>query len=601
MRRAGRNLAAVALAFALAGALLMSASTAAAEPSPILARIVAEFDRYARETDPVSAGLDGDRAALVRWPDNSTAAAARRRTQLEDFRLRLAALGGRALDPEDALNRDDLAWTVEDAIEGLAFDTARIPFSSDSGPFDTADYVARSTAIHDRADAEAWLARLGALPAYYDREMANVRRGLDTGFVLPRQIALRVAEQVGPQAEQAPADSVLLEPLRTLPSTLTAADQAALRAQALRIVAEEVKPKERAYAALLRDEYLPKARGSLAARSLPDGERYYAWLARHYTTTAMTPDQIHALGEAEVARIRARMEATIAETGFNGGFEAFLAFLRTDPRFYATSRTQLLEKASEIAKRIDGQLPRWFGTLPRLSYGVIEVPRDIEENYTTGRYFPGSPQQGVAGRYVVNTSHLDQRALYELPALTLHEAVPGHHLQIALAQELGDLPYFRRNSDITAYVEGWGLYAESLGEEMGIYRDPYERFGRLSYEMWRACRLVADTGVHWLGWTRAEARECFIRNSALSEKNIDVELDRYISWPGQALAYKVGELKLQALRRRAQDGLGTRFDIRSFHDEVLRSGPLPLDLLDRRVGSWISAQKSRWTSGLGVD
>ena len=332
---------------------------------------------------------------------------------------------------------------------------------------------------------------------------------------------------------------------------------------------------------------------SASARALPDGERYYGWLARHYTTTSLTPDQIHALGVSEVARIRAEMDATIAQAGFKGSFADFLAFLRSDPRFYATSRQQLLEKASEIDKRIDDRLPAFFATLPRLTFGVRPVPAEIEEGYTTGRYWEGSPKQGIAGGYMVNTSHLDQRPLYELPALTLHESVPGHHLQIALAQERDDLPFFRRNADVTAFTEGWGLYAESLGEDMGIYRDPYERFGRLSYEMWRACRLVADTGLHWLGWTREQARACFTDNTALAPKNIEVELDRYVSWPGQALAYKIGEIRLQALRRRAQQALGPRFDIRRFHDEILQAGPLPLDLLETRVDAWIGAQKAK--------
>jgi uncharacterized protein (DUF885 family) len=252
-----------------------------------------------------------------------------------------------------------------------------------------------------------------------------------------------------------------------------------------------------------------------------------------------------------------------------------------------------LEKAAEIDKRVDGKLPTYFGTLPRLTFAVRPVPPEIQEGYTTGRYWTGSPEQGLAAGYMVNTSHLDQRPLYELPALTLHESVPGHHIQIALAQERADIPYFRRNADIDAYTEGWALYAEGLGEEMGIYRDAYERFGRLSYEMWRACRLVADTGIHWLGWSLDQARACFTENTALAPKNIDVELKRYISWPGQALAYKIGELTFQRLRQKAEIGLGPAFDIRRFHDEVLLSGPLPLSLLEQRVDDWIAAEETR--------
>jgi uncharacterized protein (DUF885 family) len=292
-----------------------------------------------------------------------------------------------------------------------------------------------------------------------------------------------------------------------------------------------------------------------------------------------------------VKRIRAEMDAVIRETGFQGDRAAFVAMLRKDPRFYAASRQDLLEKASEIAKRVDDKLPRYFATLPRLTFGVRPVPAEIEETYTTGRYFEGAPKQGVAGGYMVNTSHLDQRPLYELPALTLHESAPGHHVQIALGQELQGVPSFRRNADVTAFTEGWGLYAEQLGVEMGIYRDPYEQFGRLSYEMWRACRLVADTGIHWKGWSLDQARACFTDNTALSPLNIEVELARYVGWPGQALAYKVGELKIMALRHKAEQALGPKFDVRRFHDAVLLAGPLPLDLLERRIDAWIAAEK----------
>jgi uncharacterized protein (DUF885 family) len=287
------------------------------------------------------------------------------------------------------------------------------------------------------------------------------------------------------------------------------------------------------------------------------------------------------------------MDAVRAEAGFTGTHAEFLAFLRGDPRFYVTTREELLEKASTLAKRIDDQLPRFFGTLPRLTYGVRPVPAEIEKGYTSARYFSGSASQGVAGGFMVNTYALDQRGLYELPALALHEAVPGHHLQIALAQELQGVPAFRRDADMTAFVEGWALYSESLGTEMGIYRTPYENFGRLSMEMWRACRLVSDTGIHWLGWSLDEARKCFTDNTALSSLNIENELARYVGWPGQALGYKVGELKIKALRKRAETALGPKFDIRRFHDAVLLAGPLPMDLLEARIDAWIATEKAK--------
>ena len=309
-----------------------------------------------------------------------------------------------------------------------------------------------------------------------------------------------------------------------------------------------------------------------------------------HTTTDLPPEEIHQIGLSEVARIRGEMVAIKDEVGFEGDLAAFIASLRADRKFHAQSREALLEKASEIAKRIDGELPAWFATLPRLPYGVRPVPAQIEAGYTTGRYLQGDPERGVAGTYLVNTSALDQRPLYELPALTLHEAVPGHHLQIALAQELEAVPDFRRQAGMSAFVEGWGLYAEKLGGEMGVYRDPYERFGRLSYEMWRACRLVADTGLHWKRWSLDQARACFAENTALSPLNIEVELARYVSWPGQALAYKVGELKIVELREQARAELGEAFDIRRFHDAVLLAGALPLDLLEARIEAWIAAE-----------
>src|SRR5581483_1419097 len=380
-------------------------------------------------------------------------------------------------------------------------------------------------------------------------------------------------------------------PFASLPPIFSADEQKQLRARALELVGRGVKPAQREFLRFLEKTYQPKARKTLGIESVRNGPAYYAYLVRRHTTTAMTPDEVHQLGLKEVARIHAEMEQVIAQTGFKGSFQEFQADLRGNPRFYVTTREALLEKASTLAKRIDGELPKWFGLLPRLTYGVREVPREIEESYTSARYWPGSPEQGQAGGYMVNTSHLDQRPLYELPALTLHEAVPGHHLQIALAQENKAIPLFRRDDDLTAFVEGWALYSEKHGVDMGVYRDPYEQFGRLSMEMWRACRLVVDTGIHHAGWSRDQAIADMSANTALAQKNIEVEVDRYIGWPGQALGYKIGELKILELRHRAEGALGEKFDIRRFHDLVLGEGPLPLDILEQRVDAWIEEQK----------
>jgi uncharacterized protein (DUF885 family) len=335
------------------------------------------------------------------------------------------------------------------------------------------------------------------------------------------------------------------------------------------------------------DEYRPNARASIAASELPDGRAYYAWLVRHHTTLDLSPEQVHEIGLGEVTRIRTEMQVIIDEVGFEGDFQAFLELLRTDPQFFSTSPEDYIKEARDIAKRMDGRLPSLFKTLPRQPYGVEPVPDHLAPKYTAGRYYGAPLESTRAGTYWVNTYALESRPLWALTALTLHEAVPGHHLQGALAKELDDLPNFRRFSYVNAYGEGWGLYSEWLGVETGMYDTPYEQFGRLTYEMWRACRLVVDTGIHALGWTRQEAMDFMAANTALSRHEINTETDRYISWPGQALAYKMGEITIRRLRREAGQALGERFDVREFHDVVLLSGPVPLDVLEEQVHLWI--------------
>lgn len=574
--------------------LPLAATAQPPEGKAALDEIVRDYQGWSDRENPVGAGFNGDRAALARLPDITLAADQRRAKDLAVFKQRLAAVPEAGLSDNDALNRAILIRVVDDQLSSLKFDQARFAFSSDDTWDGMLAYLADSAPMGSKADAEAWLSRLAAAPKLYADATDNARRGIKTGWTQPTYIAQLVLTQsravaAAPVTETDP----LLRPLDKLPASVSAADKAALKAKGVAILKDGLRPAQARFVTFLEKEYLPAARKGLGVGSLRDGKAYYAWLARRYTTTAMTPEEIHALGQSEVKRIRAEMDAVMAQTGFKGTFPEFLAFLRSDKRFVADSRQDLMEKASEISKRIDDRLPAYFGTLPRLPYGVREVPREIEENYTTGRYFPGSPKLGVAGGYMVNTGKLDQRGLYELPALTLHEAVPGHHLQIALAQELPEVPAFRRDADMTAFIEGWGLYAERLGIEMGIYRDPYEQFGRLSYEMWRACRLVADTGLHYLGWNLEEARACFAQNSALSAHNIEMELARYVSWPGQALAYKIGERTFVRVRAKAEAALGDKFDIRRFHDAVLLAGPLPMDLLEARVDRWIAAEKAR--------
>jgi uncharacterized protein (DUF885 family) len=554
--------------------------------------LMAEYEAYDRDADPITAGFEGDREALRRMPDVSLAHQQAQARTLADLQRRIEAVDASQLSQEAALNRSFVLRLIGEGIESIQFDEARFIFYNDSGFYNDADYLAMTTPIQSRDDAEAWLARLAAVPLYYQQNLDNGRRAIATRFTQPRVVynaALAAAQaQLALPVEESP----LLTPFADLPAAIPAEAQADYRARALALIRDQIRPQQQAYIQFLQQEYEPALRPQLGVRSLPNGAAYYRYLVRYHTTTDMTPEQIHRLGVQEVARIRAEMETVIAETGFDGTFAEFLNFLRTDPQFYATTREDLLEKASEIAKRADDQLPRIFGLLPRLPYGVRPVPPEMEEGYTTARYWPGSPALGQAGGLIVNTSHLDQRPLYEFPALMLHEGVPGHHLQIALSQELEGIPSFRRNAVMTAYVEGWGLYSESLGEEMGMYTTPYERFGQLSMEMWRACRLVADTGIHWMGWSIERARQCFDENSALAPHNITTELERYVSWPGQALAYKIGELTIQRLRGEAQNTLGERFNVRAFHDVVLGAGPLPMDMLEARVHGWMEVQRS---------
>lgn len=577
----------------LAFSLLVSFVTSAADPpaEQALSSVIAEYERILKQVDPISAGQEGDRDALRRWPDVRPGAARENRMRLKALAGELAKIDTRELAAGSSLSYALLARQIAFDIERLDFDLDRVAFNNDSGFHTLADYVARTTTLSSREDAEAWLARLEALSDYYDQNLANLRRGIRTKLTQPKIVVDRVLDVARRQAATPPDGSALLAPFARRPPALPEADWSRYRSRALALVRERIRPAQRAFVRFLEQEYGPAARPELGLRTVPGGEQMYRFLARAETTTDLAPDEIHALGLAEVKRIRALMEETIRETAFSGSFADFLQMLRTDPKFYAQSAEDLMEKASEIAKRADDRLPALFWTLPRLPYGVRPVPAEISEGYTTGRYWSGSLVQGQAGAYMVNTSRLNQRPLYELPALTLHEAVPGHHLQIALAQELEDLPYFRRNTSPTAFVEGWGLYAEYLGEEMGMYRDAYERFGRYSYEMWRACRLVADTGIHWLGWGIEEARRCFTDNSALAPHNIQTELERYVSWPGQALAYKIGELRLRALRERAERTLGERFNVREFHDVILLGGPLPLDVLEGRVRAWLETKQ----------
>lgn len=564
-------------------AVLMVAGSVHAQPA--LQALVEEFSQLSREMDPVLAAQRGDTGAATRWPDNSPSAISARLERLDALARELRAPALETLEASQALERDWLRWRVDMLAGGMRRDAERIAFISGDGFYTVADYAALKTSPRNADEAARWIERIEALSAYYAREQANLERGIRTGFTQTRITVERAIADMDARLAREASASPLLAPLDALPATLPDAERLALRERAMRAITGPVRKAEEGFAGFLREKYLPAARAGIGAATLPAGADWYAYLVALHTTTELTPGQIHALGESEVKRIRSAMDRVIAETGFEGSFEDFIRSARTDPRFYVDA-TRWGEKAAEVAKRADAALPGLFGTLPRLSYGVGPIPESLESS--SAGYLPGSPERGVAGMVVYKPWLSEKLPTFGIAAWVLHEGTPGHHLQIALSQENSAAPEYRRNDDITAFVEGWGLYAEKLGEDMGIYRDPWERFGRLSLEMWRACRLVIDTGIHAMGWSRERAASCLRQNSALPEAEIGFELDRYIAWPGQALAYKIGEQTILRLRREAEEALGARFDIRAFHDRVLGAGALPLTLLEQRVHAWVA-------------
>jgi uncharacterized protein (DUF885 family) len=494
-----------------------------------------------------------------------------------------------AIDPESLSAEAQIDYAVYHAqianlLAAQNFKQWQMPFNSDSAFWSDIGYQLGSNNLRTRADYQRYLQRLGEIPDYMAQQIDNMRLGLARGFSVPREVLdgrdVSIAAVAGLTR---PEDSSFYAPFATLPSTIPESDAAQLREDAKKVIAKKVIP---AYAKLLeffRKEYVPKARDTLAAEALPDGKAYYQQQIREYTTLELTPDEIHTIGLNEVARIHAAMVQTMGTTDFKGNFEDFLHFLRTDPQFYAKTPDELLMRTAWVAKQVDARLSKYFGLLPRQRFAIEPVPADIAPYYTSGR--------GGADTYLVNTYDLPSRPLYNMPALTLHESMPGHSLQLALAAEQKGQPAFRRDSYISAYGEGWGLYSEYLGQEMGIYHTSYERFGYLTYQMWRACRLVVDTGIHHLGWTRQQAIDYLTVNTALSQREIANEVDRYISWPGQALSYELGYLKILELRHRAEKALGERFDIRAFHDAILEIGSVPLPVLEDYVDRWIDKQR----------
>ena len=542
--------------------------------------------------DPLAASSDGIHAFDDRLPTVTPAAQERRLKGNRQFLRRLRAIERRRLSAGQQVSYDLFDFMVSQRVTLGRYKEWRLPMSSDSGFYSEVLYMDELADPRTVAEYENFIARLSDVPRYFDENIANMRDGAREGFTLPAAILDGVSEVIaGAQFDDA-EKMPLWRPFARFSHAVPEPQRARLAVAGKAALTDAVIPAYRAFRRFFETEYKKSARRTIGASALPQGREYYADLVRYFTTLPdATPEGIHETGLAEVARIRGEMDAILRKLDRGGDFASFLEWLRANKEFRAKTGEELLREAAWIAKEIDGKLPAYFGKLPRIPYAVKPVPDALAPNYTAGRYNPGPP--GAAGEYWVNTYAPEKRLLYVLPALTLHEAVPGHHLQIALARELTDLPQFRQSFFPHSFGEGWALYCEKLGEEMGVYHTPYQVFGRLTYEMWRACRLVVDTGLHALGWTREQAQTFLAANTALSLHEVRTEIDRYISWPGQALAYKIGELKIVELRRRAEAALGAAFDVRAFHDAVLENGGVTLSVLERRIDTHIRDARKR--------
>jgi len=571
-------------------ALAYAAPAAAQTASADLARLFADERAFVYREDPLSATSAGVHDYDDRLASVTPQTQARQARENETFLNRLRLIDRAQLSHQEQVSYDLFEFMIGQRVRFSRYDDWRLPFNSDSGFYSEILLINDAHTLRTVQDYENYIARLNDVRRYFREQIANMRIGLRDGFTLPREIIGGISQVIGGfRFENAEATN-FYAPFATFPASVPESERVRLREAGRAAVTNSVIPAFDEFRTFFETEYAPRARTTIAVTLLPNGRAYYADLVRYYTTLPdATPQQIHQIGLREVARIRTAMETEMRASGFEGTFAEFLAFLRTDPQFYATTPEQLLREAAWITREIDAEMPNYFGRIPRRPYTVRPVPAAIAPNYTGGRYSGG--RLGQAGEYWVNTYALNTRPLYVLPSLTAHEAAPGHHTQISLARELEGLPAFRNSFYPHAFGEGWGLYAERLGEEMGIYHTPYQRFGRLTYEMWRACRLVVDTGMHAMGWSRQRALDYLTVNTALSTHEVRTEVDRYIGWPGQALAYKVGELKIIELRQRAETTLGDRFDIRAFHDAVLANGGVTLPVLERQIDEYIAAAR----------
>jgi uncharacterized protein (DUF885 family) len=597
------------LAFAAVGALFVIPLMAIAQTNPAQTESARKFRAYLDEDwkrwmqeYPEAATAIGFPGQNRRWTDDSQEGIEARTRHLHESLGKVKAISRDALPAEEQLNYDLYRDLLETAEEGLQYGDSPAPFRdvvpgnswmpvTQMGGIQQGAAETISTMPHRTvADYEDILARLDALPKNVEQTLLLLHEGVKKGYTPPKLMMRDVPKQIAGFITADAMASPLLEPFTEFPAGFPEAERIHLTSHAKQTYTSAIAPAFQKLHDYMASTYLPACRESIAATALPNGAAAYAFHIRWQTTTKLTPQQIHEIGLSEVKRIRAEMDKVIATAEFKGTFHDFTEFLRSDPRFYYDKPDDLVNAYRVVAKKIDPELAHLFGKLPRLTYGVCLIPEFKAPSQTTAYYQPGAPSAGRPGCYFVNTYNLHARPKWEMEALSLHESVPGHHLQISLAQELENVPEFRKQVGYSAFVEGWALYGESLGEELGLYKDPYSKFGQLSYEMWRAVRLVVDTGMHSMGWTRQQAIDFFRENTGKTDQDITVEVDRYIVWPGQALAYKLGQLKILELRSEAEKRLGAKFDVRKFHDAVLENGAVPLNILEAHMRSWLDEQ-----------
>jgi uncharacterized protein (DUF885 family) len=565
----------------------LSAAPSVSHPvrSPADARLKALYDAYATWDDKESGQFQNSRGEIESTgylPRVDEASQLRREAHVKDVLARLDTIQNSQLSADEQVNAAVFRTMLENTLSDYRFRTFEMPFNSDSSFW---TYLDASQPFDDADGYRRYIARMRDIPRYFDEQTANMRAGLARGFSVPRATLNGRDRSVATFIVNDPEKSSFYKPFEHFPSNVSPAQQEALRAEARTTIQQSVMPAYRRLLGFIRDEYIPHTRTTISAHDLPNGDAFYRAQVREYTTTDMTPQQIHQLGLQEVARIDAEMQKTMRDSGFKGTMPEFLHFLKTDPQFYAKTPDELLGVSSYVAKRVDGVIGKHFGLLPRKRFGIIPVPDALAPFYTSGR--------GGTENCMMNTYDLPVRPLYNIPVLTLHECEPGHSFQGALSSEQKDLPAFRRNLYFSGMGEGWGLYSEWLGDELGIYRTPYEKFGQLSYDMWRAARLVIDTGIHQYGWSRQQAIDYLASHTALTQHEVETEVDRYISWPGQALAYKIGELTILRLRKEAETTLGPKFDERRFHDAILALGSVPLNVLEDQMRAFIRKEAQR--------